>query len=203
MQDLGTLPNGSYSTAFAINNSENGGQIVGYANDSLDTRAFIYSGDGPMQDLGVFPDRYTRATGINDTGLIVGYYQYSSVHIGFLYDSTSGLVQTMGSETEAKDVNNEGQVVGFVRSYVGGSTNHAMLFSDGQRQDLNDLIDSSAGWTLTEANAINDNGWIVGTGKNASGQSHAFLLTPVPEPSTFVLFAVGSVGLLLGAWRRR
>ena len=70
-------------------------------------------------------------------------------------------------------------------------------------QDLNNLIAPTSGWTLEEANGINDLGQIVGGGYNSSGQWHAFLLTPIPEPSTFVLLAAGAVGLLGFAWRRR
>ncbi len=44
---------------------------------------------------------------------------------------------------------------------------------------------------------MNANGWIVGDAINSSGVTHAYLLIPVPEPSTAVLFAVG--GLALGA----
>ena len=52
----------------------------------------------------------------------------------------------------------------------------------------NSLIDTSSGWTLEEATAVNDNGWIVGQGYNSlTGQEDAVLLTPIPEPSTFVL----------------
>ena len=67
--------------------------------------------------------------------------------------------------------------------------------------DLNNLIAPSSGWTLTDATAINDNGWIVCDGTNG----HTFLLTPVPvpEPSTLVLLAIGALGFLAFAWRRQ
>jgi probable HAF family extracellular repeat protein len=69
-------------------------------------------------------------------------------------------------------------------------------------QDLNNLISSSSGWTLLEATAINESGQIVGWGYNG-GQDHAFLLTPTPEPSTFILLAIGAISLLGYCWRRR
>ena len=67
--------------------------------------------------------------------------------------------------------------------------------------DLNNLIAPSSGWTLTDATAINDDGWIVCDGTNG----HTFLLTPVPvpEPSTLVLLAIGALGFLAFAWRRQ
>jgi hypothetical protein len=54
--------------------------------------------------------------------------------------------------------------------------------------DLNALIDqASIGTYLFEARGINDSGLIIANGANY----HAYLLTPVPEPSTGVLLALG------------
>ncbi len=49
--------------------------------------------------------------------------------------------------------------------------------------DLNTLIPPNSGWILTEARGINDAGQITGTG-TINGETHAFLLTPVPSDST-------------------
>ncbi len=68
--------------------------------------------------------------------------------------------------------------------------------------DLNNLISANSGWTLEVANGINDSGEICGYGL-IGGNTHAFLLTPVPKPSTFALLAVGSTSLVAFAWRRR
>ncbi len=75
----------------------------------------------------------------------------------------------------AHDVNNYGQVVGRV---VDPTIDVAFIWDSGNGiRDLNTLIDPSLGWHLTEANAINDNGQIVGWGEH-NGQTRAFLLTP-------------------------
>jgi len=57
--------------------------------------------------------------------------------------------------------------------------------------DLNDLIPATSNWTLVEAWDINNNGWIVGWGEAPNGSTRAFLL--IPEPSTMLLIALGSL----------
>ena len=47
--------------------------------------------------------------------------------------------------------------------------------------DLNDLISPASGWTLYEANAINNSGQIVGDGINPLGQGHASSSTLFPS----------------------
>ena len=61
--------------------------------------------------------------------------------------------------------------------------------------DLNSLIGSKSGWTLMDANAINDSGWIVGVGTNPSGETDAFLLIPIPEPSSVLILGLALFGL--------
>ena len=73
----------------------------------------------------------------------------------------------------------------------------ACLWENDTYFNLNDLVDATAaGWTLTEAQDINDNGWIVGYGYNPSGSQQAFLLTPIPEPGTLSLLAFGALAVL-------
>jgi len=52
---------------------------------------------------------------------------------------------------------------------------HAFLYTDGTGiRDLNNLIDPSLGWELLRANAINDQGQIVGLGALSGIGTHAF-----------------------------
>jgi hypothetical protein len=67
---------------------------------------------------------------------------------------------------------------------------------------LNTLLDPLSGWSLSVATAINDAGQIVGAGM-LEGQTHAFLLTPVPEPSAFLLIAMAATALIPLAQHRR
>jgi probable HAF family extracellular repeat protein len=191
MRDLGTF-GGSLSQANGINN---GGKVVGgaYLPGDGANHAFIYNA-GSKQDLGTLSGSdSSSAYAINNSGQVVGTsfwgYEYWDA---FLY--SDGKMKDILANSVANDVNNLGQVVGGF-----GSPSHAFIYSGTTVCDLNNVIGS--GWTLTTASAINDNGQIVGKGINSSGQTHAFLLNPVPEPSTIILLCMCGLGLLAYAWR--
>jgi probable HAF family extracellular repeat protein len=81
-----------------------------------------------------------------------------------------------GLRSSAYDVNEYNQVVGTSETMVGITMeDHAFLWqqADGTATDLNQW--APAGWTLTTATAINDNGDIVGIGA-LNGVIHGFLL---------------------------
>jgi probable HAF family extracellular repeat protein len=127
MRDLGTLPGGTSSAALGINIS---GQIVGYGTygSSSFNHAFLYRGEGPMQDLGVLSsvqNHSSWAKDINDRDQVVGYSDndYSSTHYNraFLYQNEemidlgtrlhpdkNGNIWNLDS---ANGINNEGQIV--------------------------------------------------------------------------------------------
>ena len=87
----------------------------------------------------------------------------------------------------------------------GGELTNAFAFvwtSDGGVRDLNTLTDSSGdSWNLRAAYDINNKGQIVGYGE-ANGVSHAFLLTPVPEPA-FAALSGATMALATTAGRNR
>ncbi len=188
--------------ARAINDN---GQVVGQfgANYGL-IHAFLYSG-GSMTDLGTLNATLNEssACGINDSGQVVGYADYngSSYFHAFLYSGgTMTDLSKLGGMDAGCGINNSGEVVGYGPTY-GLADNHAFLFDNGTMTDLNSAIDPNSGWTLQLAYGINDKGQIVGSGYAPSGQTDAFLLTPVPEPGSFVLVAFG-IGALLRPRRR-
>jgi probable HAF family extracellular repeat protein len=68
--------------------------------------------------------------------------------------------------------------------------------------DLNNMIVTNAGWTLSEAKAISDNGQIVGLAISTTGAQHAFLLTPVPEPAVISLFGLAGTAYIFSRSRK-
>lgn len=172
-----------------INNS---GLIAG----ASDTNAILWK-HGMVEDLGP-----GVAVAISDSGAAVGYSQLSSGWRQATLWLHDGVVVALDMET-VLDVNNRGAVVG--ATLVGDSgrpAKRASLWHEGAILDLNSLLPASSGWALLEAQAINDAGQIVGLG-TLQGQTHGFLLTPVPEPSGLLALTAASAGLLALARRRR
>jgi probable HAF family extracellular repeat protein len=217
MQDLGELPGADdYSFAWGINDF---GSVVGESRavtiaGFLWSHAFLWTSAGGIQDLGTFDstsDNVSTAYGINSIGQIVGFSTGNGYHAlawhAFLWTSdapngTSGSMIDLGvlpgeGFSEAHAINTAGHV-------VGDSSLRPFLWTpaDGMLE-LSTLLDSSgAGWNLDRAMSINDANQIVGWGTNPSGATHAFLLTPVPEPGTGVLAVCGAFGVRLVVRRR-
>jgi len=220
LTDLRTLRNDYDSATSTANAISNLGVVTGYSTIP-DARAFVYeNGAMSLVDVGAYPLRFSIGYGINDAGDIVGQAGWPNAFtLGFLYSGgqITFLQFAPGSDTAAVDINNLGQIVGNatvhdfdpVRGiYLSSVHSTAFLYDGSTMTDLSQLPElQAAGFSLIhDVAAINDRGQIVGTG--AIGRTyHAFLLTPeatsVPEPSTAVLLAVGSVALPFRARKHR
>ena len=191
MRDIGApVPTGVDVYAFAINDS---GQVVGAAND----HAYIWENEH-FTDLGALSGLpSSQAEDVNQYGQAVGYsadwnalLQHPTlwkngaiVDLGFLPGMTYGLANSISAQT---------QVVGKIAaSYFAMDTlSHAFIWESGQIRDLNDMIGPNSGWIFRDAAAVNDSGVIVGWGYLANDR-HSFMLTPLPEPTSFSLLAFG------------
>jgi probable HAF family extracellular repeat protein len=200
LHPLGTL-GGTASHVHAIDNA---GRIVGdaYLPGNIQ-RAALH--DGTWHDLGTLGGTRSVALGLSPNGLVTGASLMPGDVIGaehpFLYDGTMHDLGVLGGVFAAGTaVNSSGQVTG--RSNIdSSSTQHAFLYSSAMGiVDLNSLIDPSSGWILVAGNGINNAGQITGVG-TTNRQTHAFLLTPLPEPG--LLASVAAVLRLTVARRRR
>jgi probable HAF family extracellular repeat protein len=199
MTDIGPSDD---TQARAINSA---GQIVG-GQVYYGTPAFLYS-NGSTVNLGALGGDSSSAYSINDASQIVGFSHLGSSntqHAVLWQNSVITDLGTLGGsfiDSAAHDINLSGQIVGASSTSLHQS--HAFLYENGTMRDLNHLLDATgAGWTLESANAINDSGWIVGSGVSPTGQQRAFLLTPVPEPGSCALALLGFCGLILALRRR-
>jgi probable HAF family extracellular repeat protein len=165
IRDLGTLPGGDYSSAFAINDS---GVVVGTSNTSTSSHAFSWIPAQGLHDLGTLPGaNASSAFAINNQGQIAG---SSGAHAALWTDGNIQDLGTLGGATsEAHGVNNLGQVVGLSDTSSGP---HAFLWRDGAMQDLGLL----PGDTSSRADHINDSGMVVGASQG-SGGVRAFVWT--------------------------
>jgi hypothetical protein len=71
------------------------------------------------------------------------------------------------------------------------------LYEGGNTIDLNTLLPTGSSWGLQAAYGVNDSGQTVGYGYINGGEYEyrAFLMTPVREPATLLLLALGAVML--------
>lgn len=207
--DLGTL-GGTFSSADDID--ETGQIVVGRAFTTDDeAQHAVYWNGTTAHDLGTLGGTNSFALILNDSYQIVGQSQIAGDEIqhATLWNSLDGQpvdLGSLGSDSIAWFINNAGTIVG--ESTMADGTTHATLWENGLLTDLNDYLPTelrAGGWYMGSAQAINEQGAIVGwlnhvDPTNTTGAS--FLLTPVPLPAAVWLFGSGLVGLA-GLARRR
>ena len=179
-----SFPGGKFSYANGINDS---GQIVGNSGSPLsDARiATLWDVDGNTINLGTLGGSDSFAKDINEAGQIVGaslikddITTHATLWDNHIPSSLGALPD--GNYSVAFDINNRSQIVGV--SICQFFLTCATLWEDNTIVDLNIFLDErlkELGWLLYFAQAINDNGWIVGTALNYfTGEEQAVVLIP-------------------------
>jgi len=203
--DLGVLPGGSWSAAYAISNS---GFVAGYGDiGNGHFRAFVWRAAGGMTELGTLGGQDSYGMAVNDSGVVAGSATTAMGYLHAFMGTARGLTDlgTLGGAVSfAYGINDAGQVTGF--SVTGDGSLHAFLAYNGTMIDLNSLLAHDSGWMLTQAFRIDNAGDIFGIGCYR-GQLHNFELDPpvsVPEPCSFVLALLGlGSSTLIGKYAAR
>ncbi len=139
---------------------------------------------GRMRDLGTLPgcvDSYGYA--VNRRGEVVGSATHGESDFeGVAIRDVAAAFLWRGGKMMALPIlpgrkNCEAFAINDSSTIAGSCDSRAVVWSRGKIVDLNTCLPPASGWVLEEAQAINNRGQIVGTGK-LNGQEHLFLLTP-------------------------
>ena len=169
LQSIGTL-GGDLSYGAGINEH---GQLVGPSNVTAggSLHAFLYTA-GHLQDLGTSDGDASFATGINNRGAVAGVIQDGLNRHGFIYDGQMHAI-IVDDYSFANGINDKNEVVGFSGTSLitDNGPVYAFLWKNGKAKHL-----PSLGGDISEANAINNAGHIVGYSRfSDDGLDHAFL----------------------------
>jgi probable HAF family extracellular repeat protein len=143
-----------------------------------------------------------QAFAINNNGDVTGHIQYGLYDHDDAFLYKNGTVNDLGSLLTGNGVHGDGGSINVHDQIIGGISNTStppyetlfFLYTDGTMYNLSNLLDSSGkGWIINSLGGINDNGWISGGGISPTGLQHAFILKPVPEPSSLLLIAIGGL----------
>jgi hypothetical protein len=179
------------------------------------TRATVWVSNTQLV-LGSLGGPNSRVESINDLGQIVGESDTFDSKVASIWYPGSDYSYSLapsalpmlpkGKSSYANDINDFSLVVG--RTVLESGEARATLWSGGTAVDLNNFLDDytiAAGWQLRVASGINNRGEIVGMAFNSQTRMFSpFLLSPVPEPASwlFFIFGIGLVSCFAASQRR-
>ena len=182
MVDIGNF-GGSCTFASAINSR---GEVVGGSRLAGDQAQHPYVWKGKkIIDLGTFGGQLGNAIAINDAGEAAGWADYPGEEIFHAALWRHGKIKDLGvldgdSTSFAYSINAKGQVVGVSVPPDGdfGAARTFLWEDGGSMIDVESIIVGGSSLHLTAPETINDRGEIAGSGFDADGNEHAFLLIP-------------------------
>jgi uncharacterized membrane protein len=190
---------GTYGIVSSLNNR---GQVTGVMNLAGDATWHSFFWDhGRVKDIGTLGGVFATAHWLNDSGAIVGRSSVTEVcetcgsgdqaQLSHPFLWKHGAMTDLGLPAgaqcaTAKQINENEEVVG--QSFLGVTSvsldmcgavaTGAFVWKDNSMADLQSLLLPSSGITLDDAFNINDNGEILATGFDASGDHRVVLLIP-------------------------
>jgi probable HAF family extracellular repeat protein len=159
MIDL-TPDSSGMSIARGVNSA---GQVVGEGTSTAG--AFIWSAQTGMTRINLPDgDGGGQAEAISETGFVTGWQWTTSNELaGWVYDSNTGSIRKLGHlgrpRSQTRGINAAGKVVGY--SATPEFKRSVLWLPDDSMIDLGNM--PIPDWSQGQANAINDNDWIVGT----------------------------------------
>lgn len=198
-----------YATdAYAINDQ---GIIVGTADSykpgdmNYASTAVYWNAANEIHVLQGISAGNSGAYALNENGILTGWstsadnHQHATIWVD---GQAVDLGRLGGYASYAYAINNQGDVVGsYVDDTPGIWGEYAVIWKNGVATNLNTLVDLPSGVELYIAQDINDAGYIIAQGYDAEGRWASYLLSPVPEPSSYALMLAGLA--LIGVSRRK
>ena len=184
-------------TAFSVNDA---GRVVGFGidpNNAARNVGFVYdSASGTAFEVGGLPgDNGALAFDVSEAGHVVGTSMLNQGSgMPFIWTDAGGISEIPlpagTSQGSARGVNSSGWAVGTASSAYA----IPFLFDGTDTYSIQDLLPAGSGWDLStntssSAMGISEDGIIVGTGI-FNGDTRAYALIPVPEPSTIGLLVL-------------
>ena len=177
--------------------------LASYAGHSGHLEAFRWVEGVGTTWLGVptgYTDSYSFA--INGSGVEAGYGRTLGTTEAAVF-SPGGIITKLGTfggsipSSSAYGINNSGWVVGDSSSASDNFGHGFVWSSDFGLVELQTHLDSSGtGWKIFGGEKINVNGQILAFGSpSGSSVEHLVLLTPVPEPASLSVLALGCLAL--------
>jgi len=139
------------------------------------------------------------AAGINDAGVIAGFYtNAAATTLSFILNGSTltSLQDPNAVSTMILGLNNTGLADGVYTDANG--LLHGFVYDIGINTFT--TVDDPNGVGGTTLNGLNDRGQLTGFFVDANGNTNGLLANPVPEPSSLALIGSGIVSLI--GWRR-